>query len=458
MLGGDSKDRRGELLAAAVDRMNDFEHTDVAVENVTVLNTGKLDFSPAYYQDGVVFVSTRAVKKEKEKLRDIWIDDNFMSLFFAKQNTDGMLATPEEFSEKITTKFHEGPVSFTRSADQIFFTRNHFNKGKRKNSKDGIMKLNIYTANRSGDSWTEAKELPFNTAEHEEAHPSISPDGTHLYFASDRPGGFGGMDIYVSKFVGGSWSDPINLGDKINTAGNEIFPFIHDDGSLYFASNGWGGLGGLDIFKSAKQEGNEFWRQAENIGTPFNSPKDDFGLVTNVLGTEGYFTSARDGGHGQDDIYHFVRKKTPKTFKTIVCTYKNDTNERIAGVTIEIQEKTSDDCNTPPKDLDLKLVETDNTEEYLIKLKQRVVCNAPNENVFTTNKNGESEIPLFPDKEYVAIATKGGYVVETYEFSTKEKTLGLDNIDFCIPLEKLNCTNLVGVVKNEKYDLSLIHI
>ena len=173
-----------------------------------------------------------------------------MGLFYAKRNDNDDLHKAEEFSLDLNTKFHEGPVCFSKNGERIYFTRNHFNKNKRVDNKDGIMRLQIYTASKEGNDWGEPYELPFNTKEFEEAHPAISPDGKFLYFASDRTGGKGGMDLYVSEFKDGKWGDPKNLGDQINTPGNEVFPFVHDDGTMYFASNGWGGLGGLDIFST----------------------------------------------------------------------------------------------------------------------------------------------------------------------------------------------------------------
>jgi len=296
-------DQRGERLKQAVERLKEFKHTQSNLTNESLINSGSLDFSPAFYQDGIVFVSSRPPKGKGTKNNstgsqlDPWMNDNYMTLFYTQKGEEGTLEQAQEFSSNISTKYHEGPVCFSQSGDKIFFSRNHYNNGKRKNDKQGIMKMNIYSAIRSGEDWTNVKELEFNTEEYDEAHPALSADGNRLYFASNREGGAGGMDIYYATFSGGKWSEPTNAGNNINTSGNEIFPFIHDDGTLYFASDGWGGLGGLDIF-SAIETGDNQWEEPINIGTPFNSSKDDFGFILNTTATEGYLSSAREGGSG----------------------------------------------------------------------------------------------------------------------------------------------------------------
>ncbi len=448
MIGGDTKDQRGFLLAQAIDRMNEFKHTNVVIKNEHALNTEKLDFSPTYYNDGVIFVSTRGADKlTDKKSKDIWIDDNFMALFQSAMDEEGNLGQASIFSTNLTTKFHEGPVSFNRSGDRIFFTRNDYRRKKRRNNSKGIMKLEIYTSTKEGEDWSKPEALPFNTKEYEEAHPAISPDGKYLFFTSDRKGGFGGMDLYVSEFLGGKWSAPMNLGDKINTAGNEVFPYVHDDGTLYFASNGWGGLGGLDIFSTQLDE-EDCWTEANNIGTPFNSPKDDFGLIMNVLGTEGYFTSARENGHGQDDIYSFKRKGAG-FMEAVICTFEQKDNERIENVEVSVMEKIN--INEAAEDFRMKLMETEVSNEYLLKFRKDAIEREQEKVKYTTNIDGEFRMSLRPDREYIFIAKKEGYTIAEETLSTYGLTPSSKLVDFCIPLEAPKCLALEGVVKNKKY-------
>jgi len=249
----------------------------------------------------------------------------------------------------INSEYHEGPVAFNKNFNRIFFTRNDHLKGKLKKNKKGVVKLGIFTAVRNDDTWTEPKSIDFNTTEYEECHPALTADGKYLYFASDREGGQGGMDLYVSEFNAGKWGAPLNLGPNVNTPGNDVFPFVHDDGTLYFASDGWGGLGGLDIF-STKKEKNQQWSSVTNMGQPYNSRKDDFGFVLNVLGTEGYFNSSRNGGKGKDDIYSFKRNafskksKEPKVIgeEKRTVTYYHITNNHFAASGQEERQREKD--------------------------------------------------------------------------------------------------------------------
>ena len=443
MVGGESADQRGALLAASIDRISSFKHTSVEVKNEEILNTEKLDFSPAYYNDELIFVSTRDHKKLRSGIKDIWIDDNFMALWKAGRNEDGSVGTPEVFSEKITTKFHEGPLVFNNSGDRVFFTRNDFKRGLRRNNSKGIMKLQIYTSTKEDGDWSKPQSLSINTKEYEEAHPAITPDGNKLYFTSDRKGGYGGMDLYVTEFKNGTWSAARNLGDKINTKGNDVFPYVHHDGTLYFASNGWEGLGGLDIYE-AKVDGSGAMVRAENIGTPFNSPMDDFSLVMNELKSEGYFTSARDGGLGEDDIYSF--KMTGKVAReATICAYEEGTNKRLEDV-----EVTINDPSLTTEDHVLKLVETNERDEYILKFQNTKGENSDESQTMFTDKLGVFNMAAEPNMEYNFIAKKEGYKVAN-ETMTVSNVMLNSGYEFCIAMAPTNCLILEGIVKNKKY-------
>ena len=210
---------------------------------------------------------------------------------------------PKEFSVNITTRYHEGPVSFSKNGNRIFFTRNNYQNGQKQTNRKGDTLLKIYTAVRNGDDWTSIKELPFNVDDYDQCHPTLSADGKVLIFSSNREGGYGGMDLYKSEFVNGQWSTPMNLGPQINTSQNEVFPYLHEDGKLYFASNGHGGYGGLDVLFAKKM--NSTWGSPNNIGSPINSLDDDFGYILEPSGQAGYFSSSRRKGLGKDDIYRF---------------------------------------------------------------------------------------------------------------------------------------------------------
>ena len=459
--GGNGPDQRGQQLADAIDNIQDFKHTPIEIKNETAINTGKLEFSPMFFQEGIVFVSTldpkqrkrnKQVKEENEEL-DLWINDNFMTLYYATKNEDGELADVEVFSGNLSTKYHEGPVTFDKSGDRIFFSRNQYLKGKKRTDKKGIMKMNIYSAIRSGDDWNNVKELPWNTQEFEEVHPTLSADGNRLYFASNRTGSLGGMDIYYSDFQGGEWGEPVNMGNKINTAGNEIFPFLHEDGTLYYASDGWGGFGGLDIF-AAEQGSGEEWQEPTNVGTPFNSPKDDFGFILNITGTEGYLSSAREGGSGKDDIYSFKMKDKNQLgnqqIRANICVYDEANNNRIERAELYIQKLVGDANINGAEDFTMRLVETEADNEYLLKLSRDLTETDGGELQKITNHNGEIFANLDPNSRYKIIAKKGGYTFAQYLLQTKSLMIQ-PQVDLCIPLNKSACMVLEGKAINTKY-------
>jgi len=451
---GEGGDNRGKILAAACDRVQDFSNlSGVMVENVGSINSEKLEFSPTFYRNGIVFASTRPASLGTAK--DAWIDDNFMTLFYASRNADGSLGEPVEFSNKINTKYHEGPVTFNRGGDAIYFTRNDFNKGKRHKNSKGTTTLNIYSADKIEGEWANVQELPFNSDERTTCHPTLAPDGRKLYFSSDRPGGYGGMDLYMSKMTGGKWSSPMNLGPEVNTKGNEIFPFIHDDGTLYFASNGLAGLGGLDIF-SAVGPTDTTWTAVQNLGKPYNSSKDDFGFILNVTGTEGYFSSSRDGGYGGDDIYSFISPKgmSKSAMKvrltTNVCVYDKETNKRIEGAKVTIKEKMANGAIIGGEDdLTIKLTPIGDNE-YVVNLTPKGGQSA-DKGDFYTGPKGEFEYVMDPNKEYIFEVSKDGYKYAEQSYLTEGFGVS-QNLEFCIPVEKETCLALAGVVINQKYN------
>ncbi|MPR33501.1 OmpA family protein [Salmonirosea aquatica] len=213
-----------------------------------------------------------------------------------------------EFSKELNTKYHEGPLTFSADGNTIYFTRNNYNEGKSRKSSDNVNKLKLYTAELRDGVWTDVKEMPFNSDEYSTGHPALSRDGKSLYFVSDRPGGKGGTDIYVSRLDNGTWSAPVNLGSEINTKGDEMFPFMDENDNLYFASNGRpGGMGGLDIYFAPLATGGDT-PAVVHLDAPINSKTDDFGLITDGSRSTGYFSSNRL--NGDDDLFRFVRESS----------------------------------------------------------------------------------------------------------------------------------------------------
>lgn len=267
---------------------------DFKLKNLDV-NTAFSDFGTSIYNDVVVFASS---KNQNGKTYG-WNGQPFLNLF--ELNEDG---TTNELSGNINTKYHESSTAFTKDGKTVYFTRNNFFKGKFNKNSENTHTLKIYKATLEGGKWTNVTSLPFNNDAYSVAHPALSVDEKQLYFASDMPGTFGGSDIFVVDLkADGTYGEVNHLGSKINTEGRENFPFVSDNGTLYFSSDGHLGLGGLDVFKiDAKSSA---LAVVENLGKPINSPKDDFGFIINEATNKGYISSNRPGGKGDDDIYSF---------------------------------------------------------------------------------------------------------------------------------------------------------
>ena len=297
----------------------------IDVENQVLLNSSGTDYSMAYYADEIIFVSDRSQREayDLDKNKAGGPENSYSKIYTARKDsaTTGWKDVID-ISEVINTKYHNGPAVFSKNANLIYFTRAKMVRKKNRNvnndptswvkkeNPEFINHLEIYLATKEGDTWTNIKPFTYNNVtEYSVGHPALSADGRMLYFVSDMPGGFGETDIYFcEKTSEGNWSKPVNLGKEINTTGKELFPVINEDSILYFASNGHMGMGGLDMF--AAKGSYSKWMSVANLKYPFNSPKDDFGILFDKTSTSGYFSSNRDDGAGSDDIYSFTLKKT----------------------------------------------------------------------------------------------------------------------------------------------------
>jgi outer membrane protein OmpA-like peptidoglycan-associated protein len=326
------------------------------------------------------------------------------------------LSKAEVFSRTLNTKYHEGPMTFTRDQNFIVFTRNNSSKGKSGKSSEGIRKLKLYSSSNVDGKWVDVKELPFNNSEYSVGHPAFSPDDTQLYFVSDMPGGYGGTDIYVVEYKGGQWGTPVNMGKEINTEGNEMFPFIDEGGNLYFSSDGHEGLGGLDVFFAELRDGVAY-RGVQNTGAPINSEKDDFGFITDRSRTNGYFSSNRKKGVSDDDIYAFRR----------ICKQLN---------IFVYDAKTS----TPLENADV-----------------RILRNGANQELKLTNLSGQTELCVDANTEYEFKAIKEGFAMNSIRFSTlTQSPKSVMNVS--IYLERTENTLLKGIVKTEVNQLPAIGV
>lgn len=276
------------------------KRSDFAIRNLP-FNTEGIEFSPAFVQDKQLAFVAAAPNQLVIKREFSWNQTPFLDVYLIDKTSDTTFGIPYPIPGKVNSKFHDGPATFSKAGDLVYFTRNNYLKNK-KLSSDGVLKLKLFTAKKNAKGkWKSINEVNLGSKEYSVGHPSISKDGTKIVFTSDKPGSLGGTDIWMITKSGNIWSKPINLGPQVNTEGNEMFPFIAANGDLFFASNGHIGLGGLDLFY-APIKNNEY-KNVVNLGAGLNSPKDDFGLIVSSDLTNGYFTSNREGGKGDDDIY-----------------------------------------------------------------------------------------------------------------------------------------------------------
>ncbi|NNC95356.1 MAG: OmpA family protein [Chitinophagales bacterium] len=298
-------------------------------------NTAASEFSPAFYGDGIVFASNRA-KEFFIKRLDLRTQNKFLQLFKVDKDESGKFKNPQFFEGKsVNGKYHEGPVAFNRNESEALLTRSNYTSGREVKGVDKTVHLKLFTISYSStdDQWGGIKEaVPFNSNNYSVGHPTVSQDGQWLYFMSDMPGGYGSTDIYVSKLTAGVWGTPVNLGPEVNTSGHEMFPFIGADNMLYFASSGHPGLGGLDMYTSELIDNR--WTRVANMGAPINSNKDDFGIIVDETGKAGYFTSNRDGGFGDDDIYAFSKQGVLITG----VVFDPRTDEPVSNAFVELED------------------------------------------------------------------------------------------------------------------------
>lgn len=425
----------------------------VLVQNLRSVNTPYIEFSPTFYREGIVFVTSR----QRGGLYDPNLNTTYFELFYAKLNKDGVPYRPKPFSLEINTKYHEGPVSFSADANQMFFSRNDLIPGKEKQKAPKVAKNQLYTAQRGVYDWEDIQPLPFNDPTYNFMHPALSTDGEKLFFVSDRPGGFGGYDIYVTNKIEGEWMEPINLGPGINTPGNEVFPFIHPTGVLFFASSGHSGFGGLDLFLIDISQ--RVWGELVNLGSPFNSPRDDFGLSMNTIGTQGFFSSNREGGEGKDDLYVFNAPeglegvKVAKQIMARISVKDAENAAVLVGTKIRVFEKAPDGS---PRNEDLYEVELQPSSSaqgsgfsIVERRRSTAVLGAPEAVV---GQDGFAILSLNPKEQYLLFLEKEGY-------HSQEIDLNINPSESFYPvevlLEKNDCITLQGRLRSQGYNKAI---
>ncbi len=295
-----SADSIYETLGESVEfkHSNQLQHissSEFEVYEIPKFNTKGDEFAPTYYRDGIIYIGNSNKKKNNYP----WNNRAWLRPFYLPYKPlGGEKGTPSVLKIPKTKKYHVGTISFTRGGSTAIFSKNQTEGKKRKNKTSA---LGLYISKRKRGKWGKPESLSLNNSGYSVSHPALSASKMEMFFVSDMPGGYGGTDIYFARYTNGKWSEPINLGPEVNTDKDEMFPFVHQDGTLYFASDGHPGYGGLDIF-STKYIGGT-WSTPMNLGQNVNSSYDDFGLVLDRKKNSGYFSSNRLGGQGSDDIY-----------------------------------------------------------------------------------------------------------------------------------------------------------
>ena len=376
------------------------------------INTPHSDFGAMFYKNGIVFLSA---KKTKGQRTFEWTGESYLDMYYSMNGVEENWREAIPFSKEINSKYHEGPCSFNTAQDLIYFTRNNLLNGKEIPSASGVTKLNIYKATKQGEDWADVELFEINNTEYSMGHPALSPDGKLLYFISDMPGGYGGTDLYVSKRMGYKWSKPVNLGSRINTPGDEMFPFVDNEGRLFFSSDGLPGLGGLDIYVSSFNGYN--WEYPKNMRPPFNTSKDDFAYIYDKQSERGFFSSNREGGKGGDDIYMFERNYEnlrPLNGKILIA------NSRL-----------------PISDVEVVLQDYNNYE--IIR---------------KTDKSGLFNFMIEPGKNYNIVVSKNGFHTKTILFFSDDYNPD-DNINLEILLEESAWFRLEGQIGDAEQESPL---
>lgn len=357
------------------------------IKDVASVNTEGAEYAPVAHRGEFYFTSSRGSEKVYKAT-----GTGFTNIFKAPISGDSVLVDQaqtlgEDFATEI---INEGAITFSPDGRVMVFARG--NNGKRKGTKD----VNLYMSVYKQGQWSTPQFMTINDPDAWDSTPAFSRDGKTLYFASNRPGGQGEIDLYSARLDGIRWSNVRNMGKTINTPGNEMFPYVTDDGKLYFSSDGHPSMGALDIFVAVRRDGEI---QIENLGAPVNSTADDFGISFTSI-KDGYFTSNRASGKGDDDIYAFVNDDP--SLKTV--------NYFVAGPTVTIDEETGE-------------------EKMLQDVKVQLVY--PSGGVIANENSGDSsqfDFKVEGGTNYEIVGEKEGYFTTRLPFTTIGKTIPQEDL------------------------------
>lgn len=351
--------------------------TRYAVKRMEKFNSRRGEFSPMLFgekYDQLYFTSSRTPKgagKDKDETVSAITGMRNNDFFLVKQDEQGNWLAPVELDDEVNTEFDEGTPSFSKDGNTMYYTYCA-------QDPEGPRTSEIYVSTRSSAKWGKGSRASIvKDSVTALGHPSVSPDGKYLYYVSDAIGGFGGKDIFRSRLVGSDFGPMENLGPEINTPGDELFPYVRDSVTLYFASNGHPGMGGLDLFK-ATQDSTGKWH-VENLKAPINSMADDFGITFEGNKEKGFFSSNRNDARGYDHLYSF----------------------ELPTITIFIEGLVYDVDEYPIEDATVRIVGKDGLNEKVL-----------------AKKDGSYRVELERDIRYVMMASARGYLNQNFELKT----------------------------------------
>lgn len=421
------------------------DNRTVEVKNMVGINTKDSEFSAVPFEDGICFTGNRRNRMVSQR-EDKWTKKSFTDLYFASLDNEGVPTSMNSAGGAINGKYHDGTAVFDVTRTKMYFAKNNPKPSKLNRNRD----LDLYTSVKQNDgTWARGKKMNINIDDYSTCHPTLSADQTTLYFASDRPGGAGGMDIWKSELKNGEWQSPVNLGGTINSKGNEVFPFMAADGVLFFSSDSHASIGGLDVFQATNNDG---WSTPQNLGKPYNSPKDDFAFYTKRDNKSGWFASNRDGGMGGDDLYSWsgeLKNMLPVATMRTICLTDGKSQKLIpeGKIRMTVIPDANANLNSSMKNdkggviagecgnmvLSLKPTKG-NSNEFVLSLENAEGTTTQNEIInenFLTDTKGEISYPVMEGMKYQMVINKTGYESKTVTVTAAD-LVGNDN--YCVPL------------------------
>lgn len=376
-------------------------------------NSKYSDFGAIEHDGKVYFASARDEGVAIKRLYG-WNEQPFLDIYVAKAGSKRNVDHTAKLPGDVNSIYHDGPVTITKDGKTMYFSRNNFKDDIEVKDKKGLTNMKIYRATYVDSLWTNVEDLPINGDNFSTQHAALNTDDTKLYFTSDRPGTLGGSDIWTVDIApDGTLANTQNLGDIINTESAEGFPFINNEGVLFFSSDGHTGLGLQDVFATIKGDDEETVVDVINLGVPVNSNKDDFAFTMNADGITGYFASNRQGGRGSDDIYAFHREPV-----------------------LHVEGVVTDAINTNPV-VGAKITLFDENDSQVAFME--------------TDENGYFQINIDRNKDYKIVANQDKYIDDYREFDSKNiqtelitisANLLLNPVQDVVKLAELNTNNL----------------